>query len=1019
MRQSSTGSGVESLQPEDSLNESRGLSGVGLMSQCSERLPGFRLRITLRCAVGSIAILLFGLSSNSIAKPSSRIEGSSQQDNRISAAEQTFAEGQQLFGAGTAVSKRQAIEKFSEAAKLWHAVGDKRREAIALSLIGKVYDLLGEKEKALAYYTQTLSLVRTVGDRSSEAATLNNIGLIYDSLGEKQKALGYYNNALPILQETGNTRVQAITFVNIGLLHDSMGEKQRALEFYQKALPLLRAAHDRESEAVTLNNIGYLYDSIGEQQKALSYFGQALPILQEIGDRRVEAITLNNIGYVYDALDEKQKSLDYYNRALPVLRVVGDRRMEAVTLNNIGLVQKALGDKQKALGILNQALELRRAVGDRSGEAITLSDIGSVYALLAERQKALDLYKQALQLSRAVEDRNTEASVLRRSAMVESERGELVEARADLEHALTIVERLRTRIAGQELRGSYFASVHEFFESYIDVLMLLHHLDPAGGYDALALQATERARARTLLDTLAEVRGNIRQGIAPELLERERALQKKLDVTAERQARFFNSNHTEEQGTDLKKETEGLLLQYQEVEAEIRSSSPRYAALTQPVPLSLKEIQQQVLDSDTLLLEYALGDQKSYLWAVTPSSVNSFELPPRVEIEVATRRVYELLTARNKQIKFEKPDERRARIAKADADYASACAALSRMLLGPAASRLEKKRLLIVSDGGLNYLPFAALPAPLNTDSGDIKSSDSRLQTPDSQLPLIFEHEIVSLPSASALSALRRELIGRTPAEKALAVVADPVFEKGDERVKGTKAGQRRNVGPKRSIEMGSTTDPGTGESLRSTRQSDSDEVTQIHRLPFTRREANQILALVPEADRFKALDFDANRTIATSPVLGQYRYVHFATHGFLNASHPELSSIVLSLVDRQGAEQDGFLWAHEVYNLRLPAEMVVLSGCRTGLGKEIKGEGLVGLTRGFMYAGSARVLVSLWDIDDEASAELMAHLYKAILTEHMTPAAALRAAQIKVSNDKRWQAPYYWAAFVLQGEPR
>jgi CHAT domain-containing protein/Flp pilus assembly protein TadD len=959
-----------------------------------------------RRAVASSAILLFSSLSINLACPFSRIAGSSQQDSRVAAAEKIFAEGQQLFAEATAVSKHRAIERFSEAAKLWHAVGDKRREAITLSLIGKVYDLLGEKEKALDYYTQTLSLVRTVGDRSSEAATLNNIGLIYDSLGDKQKALGYYNSALPILQETGNTRVQAITFVNIGLLHDSMGEKQRALGFYQKALPLLRAAHDRESEAVTLNNIGYLYDSIGEQQKALTYFGQALPILQEISDRRIEAITLNNVGYVYDALDEKQKALDYYNRALPVLRVVGDRRMEAVTLNNIGLVQKAIGDKKKALEFFNQALELRRAVGDRSGEAITLSDIGSVYALLAERQKALDLYKQALQLSRAVEDGSTEASVLRRIAMVESDRGELAEARINLEHALTIVEHLRTRITGQELRGSYFASVHEFFESYIDVLMLLHHLDPAEGYDALALQAAERARARTLLDSLAEARGNIRQGIAPELLERERALQQKLDVTAEKQARFFNSNHTDEQGIGLKKETEGLLIQYQEVEAEMRSSSPRYAALTQPVPLSLKEIQQQVLDSDTLLLEYALGDQKSYLWAVTPSSVSSFELGPRVEIEAATRRVYELLTARDKHIKFQKPDEQRARIAKADADYASASAALSQMLLGPVASQLEKKRLLIVSDGALNYLPFGALPSVF---AGGI--SDSR--------PLIVDHEIVSLPSASALSVLRRELMGRAPVAKTLAVVADPVFEKDDERVKGTKTGQRRNEGPKRSIEMRGTTDLGIGESLRLTRQSDSDEVTRIHRLPFTRREADQILALVPEADRFKALDFDANRTIVTSPVLGQYRFVHFATHGFLNASHPELSSIVLSLVNRQGAEQDGFLWAHEVYNLRLPAEMVVLSGCRTGLGKEIKGEGLVGLTRGFMYAGSARVLVSLWDIDDEASAELMAHLYKAILTEHMTPAAALRTAQLKVSNDKRWQAPYYWAAFVLQGEPR
>ncbi len=988
------------------------------MMRCSERFPGSRLRSRCRCAVVSSAILLFGLSSISIAHPSFRTEGSSQQDSRIAAAQQIFAEGQQLFGEGTAVSKQQAIEKFSEAAKLWHAVGDKRREAIALSFIGKIYDLLGQKEYALDYYTQTLVLMRSIADRSSEAATLNNIGLIYDSLGEKQKALEYYNSALPILEQLGDRRVQAITLVNVGLVHDSIGEKQKALKFYQQALPLLRVEHDRADEAVTLNNLGYLYDSIGEQEKALAYFDRALPILQEIGDRRVEAITLNNIGYVYNALDDKQKALDYYNCALPVLRVVGDRRMEAVTLNNIGLVQKAIGDNKKALGFFNQALELRRAVSDRSGEAITLSDIGSVYALLAEAQKALDLYKQALQLSRAVEDSSTEASILRRIAMVKRDRGELAEARAKLEDALVIVEHLRTRIAGQELRGSYFASVHQFFESYIDVLMRLHRLNPAGGYDALALQAAERARGRTLLDSLAEARANIRQGIAPELLERERTLRRKLDATAEQRARLFSST-TDEQAAALKQETETLLIQHQEIEVEIRTSSPRFAALMQPVPLSLKEIQQQVLDSDSVLLEYALGDEKSYLWAVTPSSVKSFELPSRVEVEAMTRRVYELLTARDKHVKFEKPDEQRTRIAKADADFSSESAVLSQMLLGPVAADLGKERLLIVSDGALNYLPFGALPAPLNTEAGNIKPTDSTPQAPDSRVPLIVEHEIVSLPSASALSVLRRELTGRAPVTKTLAVVADPVFERDDERVKGVKARPKSNAGQKRSIEVRSTSNLARADSFRSAPQVDSEEVAQIHRLPFTRREADQILALVPKANRFEALDFDASRATATNPALGQYRYVHFATHGFLDAAHPELSGIVLSLVNRQGAEQDGFVWAHEVYNLRLPVEMVVLSGCRTGLGKEIKGEGLVGLTRGFMYAGAARVLVSLWDIDDEASAELMAELYKAILKEHKAPAAALRIAQLKVLNDKRWHAPYYWAAFVLQGEPR
>ncbi|HEY2970946.1 MAG TPA: CHAT domain-containing protein [Pyrinomonadaceae bacterium] len=989
------------------------------MIRFSEAFPGSRLRNTLYRAVASSAILLFSSSSINFAHPFSRIARSSQQDSRIAAAQQVFAEARQLFGEGTAVSKQQAIEKFAEAAKLWHAVGDKRGEAIALSFMGKVCDLLGEKEKALDYYTQTLALMRSVGDRSSVAATLNNIGLIYDSLGEKQKALEYYNSALPILEQLGDRRIQAITLVNVGLVHDSIGEKQKAMKFYQQALPLLRAAHDRANEAVTLNNLGYLYHSIGEQQKALAYFGQALPILQEIGDRRVTAITLNNIGYVYDALDEKQKALAYYNRALPVLRVVGDRRMEAVTLNNIGLLQKAIGDNKKALDFFNQALELRRAVGDRSGEAVTLSDTASVHALLGQEQKALDLYQQALQLSRTVEDKSTEASTLRRIAIVKRDRGDLTEARTYMEDALLVVEQLRTKVSGQDLRASYFSSMHQFFESYVDVLMRLHHLKPSEGYDSLALQGAERARARTLLDSLAEARGNIRQGIAPELLDRERASRQRLDATAEQLARLFSSNHTAEQAGALKRETETLLIQYQEVEAEIRTSSPRYAALTQPIPLSVKEIQQQVLDSDTLLLEYALGDEKSYLWAVTPGSVNSFELPPRVEIEAATRRVYELITARDKHVKFERPAEKRTRTAKADADYASASAALSQMLLLPIASLLEKKRLLIVSDGALNFLPFAALPAPLKAEAADVKPSDSRPQNPDSRLPLIVEHEIVSLPSASALSILRRELMGRAPAAKTLAVVADPVFEKDDERVKGIKTGQRRNAVPKRSIQMRSMTDLVKGESLTSTRQSDSDEVTQIHRLPFTRHEAEEILSMVPDANRFAALDFDASRATATNPALGQYRYVHFATHGFLNASHPELSGIVLSLVNRQGTEQDGFLWAHEVYNLRLPAEMVVLSGCRTGLGKEIKGEGLVGLTRAFMYAGSARVLVSLWDIDDEASAELMAHLYKAILKEHMTPAAALRTAQLKVSNERRWQAPYYWAAFVLQGEPR
>jgi CHAT domain-containing protein len=649
--------------------------------------------------------------------------------------------------------------------------------------------------------------------------------------------------------------------------------------------------------------------------------------------------------------------------------------------------------------------------------------------LLAQQQKALNYYQQALQLSRAVEDREIEASTLHKIALVERNRGELVKARADIEAALVIVEGLRTKIAGQELRASYFATTQQYFEFYIDLLMRLQRLYPNRRYGAMALEVSERARARSLLDVLTEARANIRQGVDPVLLDQEHALEQKLNVAAERQTRLLSEERNEKHAGSLRNQTESLLTQYQELEARIRASSPHYAALTQRAQVSLEEIQQQVLDPETLLLEYALGDERSFLFAVTSSFIKSFELPPRTEIETVARRAYNLLTARNQRIKFETADEQRLRIGKADTQYWQSAIVLSRMLLKPVAALLRRKRLLIVADGALNYTPFAALPDPdsLNAASGSLKSTrnnqrqGSRVQAPDFGLPLVVNHEIVSLPSASTLAILRRELRARKPAAKTLAVLADPVFEKDDERVKATKTPQERDDREQKSTEVQGTADAEESSTpAYDTQAVGAGEVNRIERLRFTRQEANDILALVSEADSMKALDFAANRAAAISPDLAQYRYVHFATHGMLNSAHPELSALMLSLVNEQGVEQDGFLWAHEVYNLRLPAEMVVLSGCRTGLGKEIKGEGLVGLTRGFMYAGSARVLVSLWDIADEASSALMVRVYKEILgQQRLRPAAALRAAQISIWNEKRWQAPYYWAAFVLQGEPR
>jgi CHAT domain-containing protein len=187
--------------------------------------------------------------------------------------------------------------------------------------------------------------------------------------------------------------------------------------------------------------------------------------------------------------------------------------------------------------------------------------------------------------------------------------------------------------------------------------------------------------------------------------------------------------------------------------------------------------------------------------------------------------------------------------------------------------------------------------------------------------------------------------------------------------------------------------------------------------LPFSRREADAIKSLIPEKEVMLALGFRASVATATSPELSQYRYVHFATHGLLNSEQPELSGILLSSYDEFGKRQNGFLQLHDVYNLKLSADLVVLSACETALGKDIRGEGLVGLTRGFMYAGVPRIVASLWNVDDAATAELMGMFYKAMLTEGKRPADALRTAQVHMWRTNQWSSPYYWAAFTLQGE--
>jgi CHAT domain-containing protein/tetratricopeptide (TPR) repeat protein len=669
-----------------------------------------------------------------------------------------------------------------------------------------------------------------------------------------------------------------------------------------------------------------------------------------------------------------------------------------------------LGKYQQALDYFNRALPIRESVHDRRGLAYTLSYMGDAYLGLGDREQARDCFQRALTLSQQASAPSIEATTLLGMARLEEGLGNLSESQVQIEKCLGIIEQLRGNIKNRDLKRAYLSTVQPAYEFYIDLLMAREKQTSNQGYSSKALEAAERDRARTLLDVLSDAQVDIRRDVDPKLLDRERILQRQIQEKSDEEFRLKGREHTVKQLADAQHQLESLLVEHDAIQGEIRASSPKYAALPQPQPLGVSEIQ-GLLDPGTLLLEYSLGTSHSFVWAVTHTTVSSFALPGRSEIEPAAKRLYACL-ARRKGATGEATESGGTEVAGGVAGCKQAAKQLSAWLLEPVSGLAEAKRLVIVADGVLQYIPFGVLSDPA--------APNNRTHS-EHVAVLLDSHEIVNLPSASVLSVIRHEDEGRAPTAKLVAVLADPVVDSADPRVNGGGKVHASAAGVQRArVDDTLSVDPPTSQMSRSASDvRPSKDILRFERLPFTREEAASIIAMADANSGLEALDFRASRATATDAALAQYRMIHFATHGLLDSEHPELSGLVFSLVDQSGRPMNGFLDLEDIYNLKLNADLVVLSACETGLGKDIKGEGLVGLTRGFMYAGTSRVVASLWKVDDVATAELMKRFYRFMLQDRLAPAAALREAQLRMATQKRWADPYYWAGFVIQGEWR
>jgi CHAT domain-containing protein/Tfp pilus assembly protein PilF len=853
--------------------------------------------------------------------------------------------------------------------------------------LGTVEWRRGDLASAENHLSRSIAIKERLGANPSDlASSLTNLANVFYARGDLAASHDHNSRALAIEERLApkSARV-ANSLNNLANVATDRGDLREAQNLYQRSLAIRQELEpDSLRSADTLSNLGVVASTRGDYQAALDFHTRALAIRERLArDGLAVANSLTVLGNLARRRGDLTAAEDYQQRALAIHeRHSPDSLSVAFSLNNLGLVARDRKKPAEAKQFFDRALALKeRLAPDTLTVAETLDNIGGLFAERGDLTNALDHYTRVLTIRERVAPGSLGAATsVKNVAGIAYKQKRFTDAVALLTRAVDIVEGQRWQVVSADGRASLMSLHTESYSLLVRAYMALRRVPEA-------FAVAERGKARGLLDTLSEANVDIREGVDAALLEHERRLRGHLNASANRQRQVLAARHTDEQAAAVGKELDSLLVQYRDVQARIRAASPRYAALTQPQSLDLKDIQNRVLDADTVLLEYALGDDASYAFLVTKDSVDAFELPARTTIDLSARRVYDLLKARQ-SIVAETLDQRRRRIEKADAELEEAAARLSDLVVKPLAASMADKRLLIVADGMLQYVPFGALRV------------DGR--------PLVLEHEIVSLPSASVLSALRSDRRGRGPGQKTVAVVADPVFDSTDPRLRSTRS----------TPSADGTRAYASADEEKALRSAGViSERGSLSRLPFTRDEAEAIVSLVPPGEGVKATDFNASRATATGAALGNYRIVHLASHGLLNTDHPELSGIVLSLVDEQGQSQEGFLRLHEIYNLNWSADLVVLSACQTALGRDVKGEGLVGLTRGFMYGGAKSVVASLWNINDGATAEFMKRFYQGLLSRRLPAAAALRAAQVDMLKRKAWSSPYYWAAFVIQGD--
>lgn len=832
--------------------------------------------------------------------------------------------------------------------ELWRELGAVEGQVHALDGLARVLDRQHRRQQRCEVMEALAEIYERQGNRSAEARALADLGELRVELGQHAEGQAALEAGLALLAGELEPETEARIWNALGNLHQAQGRYGSATSAYQRSVPLWNALGRPRDEATARANVAFLLAELGEAERSLDEIARARELLPRGSRPQDEAYILERELDSRMRLGRLEGGAALAERAVVLREEVGDPRTTAHALSTQAMLAYRSDDFDSAEALLIRARELMLEAGDAATAASLTANLGWSQFRAGKTAAAKDSFTEALpELERALNHR-TLAAALAGLAWVARQDGDLTQAR---EHSLAALERLeglRSSTDRLDFRASLFADRQQYFDLAVGVLMQLHAEQPAAGFDAEGFAVSERGHSRVLLETLPSLPERTPAGpLFDELSRREQRVRQAQDSCEETGL----PGRPAVRKLDCERELRDALAALRELETVAAPSG-------ELGPVSLAEVQRELLGGGQQLLLYDLGRERSYLWVVSSRNVHTFVLPGSAVLEPLALATHRALAASHQ------------RWASVEAERHSA--ALARQVLAEALPALEAGPLLIAREGALLYVPFGALLVP---------GAEGALE------PLAQRHVISYVPSASAAVWLERLQPVRPPPEVEVLAFGDPIVEPRD-RV-GIALDPELLAGP---------------------------PLSRLGRLPFSGEEARAVVSAAPEHQGVAFLGDDARKDRLTKDRLPSTRFLHFATHGLADDRHPELSGLVLSRYDQEGRAQDGFLQAHEIARLRLDAEVVVLSACDSGLGARIAGEGLVGLPHAFLRAGASRVLASLWRVNDPAAPVLMGELYRGMLGRGLAPAAALREAQLRLAKEPRWSRPYYWAGFVLIG---